>query len=266
MSEHTASDDHGHNHGHGAEPHSHQKTFIILAVVLGVITVAELGVLFDFIKEIFTTDMLNIGLVVMSMVKLAFVVGIYMHLKYDFEEVIEVEHRRTKTGRVYTLLFVAPMIVAMLAIIILQAMSGGHYKTFVGDLETIRECDDANTCPKILKEEELQEEYKKAQANKFKVGAEIYTANCSSCHRADGGGGVGPAMTDDCYKNGGSLESIVKAIDLGVNGTAMPAWRYEFRDDEKVRQVAYYIRSLQGKSVPNPKACEGEKYQASAAP
>ena len=37
-------------------------------------------------------------------------------------------------------------------------------------------------------------------------------------------------------------------------------------EEEKVRQVAYYIRSLQGKSVPNPKACEGEKYQASAAP
>jgi len=65
--------------------------------------------------------------------------------------------------------------------------------------------------------------------------------NCSGCH-AHGGGGMGPALMDDRWRYGGTMEQIVASIDQGrPNG--MPSWRGKLTP-QQMWQLAAYVRSL----------------------
>ena len=75
-------------------------------------------------------------------------------------------------------------------------------------------------------------------------GQQLYgSMNCVGCH-AHGGGGMGPALMDDQWRYGGSMEQIVATIRDGrPNG--MPSWRGKLTD-EQMWQVAAYVLSLSG--------------------
>ena len=65
--------------------------------------------------------------------------------------------------------------------------------------------------------------------------------NCAGCH-THGGGGMGPALSDDEWRYGGSMEQIVASIDQGrPNG--MPSWRGKLTE-QQMWQLASYVRSL----------------------
>jgi cytochrome c oxidase cbb3-type subunit III len=67
--------------------------------------------------------------------------------------------------------------------------------------------------------------------------------NCSGCH-ANGGGGMGPALMDDKWIYGSSIENIAATIREGrPNG--MPSFRGKI-PDLQVFQIAAYVRSLSG--------------------
>src|SRR5688572_30001122 len=38
-------------------------------------------------------------------------------------------------------------------------------------------------------------------------GKELYTINCTPCHKADGGGSIGPNLTDEYWIHGGDIKS-----------------------------------------------------------
>jgi cytochrome c oxidase cbb3-type subunit 3 len=68
--------------------------------------------------------------------------------------------------------------------------------------------------------------------------------NCSGCH-SKGGGGMGPALMDDKWIYGSSLEDIHATIRDGrPNG--MPAFGGRIPDDQ-IWELAVYVRSLSGK-------------------
>ena len=94
----------------------------------------------------------------------------------------------------------------------------------------------------------------------FSKGEAIWKSKCAACHKADAGGlpGLGPNMTDDCYKNGGRIVDFVKVITNGVSGTAMVAMSSQINEEE-ITQVALYVRSLRGKNVAGGRECEGDK-------
>lgn len=74
------------------------------------------------------------------------------------------------------------------------------------------------------------------------AGRQLYAAmNCVGCH-ANGGGGMGPALMDDAWIYGSSIEHIVATIREGrPNG--MPSFRGRI-PDEQIWQIAAYVRSL----------------------
>ena len=41
------------------------------------------------------------------------------------------------------------------------------------------------------------------------AGKEIFTTNCAACHRADGGGQIGPNLTDNQWILGGGIKELV---------------------------------------------------------
>jgi len=74
--------------------------------------------------------------------------------------------------------------------------------------------------------------------------------NCNGCHGA-GGGNIGPALMDDEWRYGGSMEQIHATImDGRPNG--MPSFRGKI-PDQQVWELAAYVRSLSG-NVPKAAA------------
>ena len=89
------------------------------------------------------------------------------------------------------------------------------------------------------------------------LGRQVFGTHCASCHRPDGGGLIGPNLTDDTWIHGGALTSIHRTISDCVMAKGMPAWGKILKKDQ-LEGVVVYVASLKGTNPPNPKAAEGE--------
>ena len=90
------------------------------------------------------------------------------------------------------------------------------------------------------------------------VGEAIYKTNCTSCHGADGGGIVGPNLTDDFWKHTSSVEGIARVIEEGAANGAMPAWKNRLTHPNQIVLTAAYVASLRKNPV-DGKAPEGKE-------
>jgi len=89
------------------------------------------------------------------------------------------------------------------------------------------------------------------------VGETVYNSNCISCHGADGGGLVGPNLTDDHWKNVRKVEDIATVIQEGAANGAMPAWKTRMSHPNQIVLVAAYVATLRGTNPAKPKEKEG---------
>lgn len=95
-------------------------------------------------------------------------------------------------------------------------------------------------------------------------GKEIFTNACAACHKPDGGGIVGPNLTDEYWINGGGIKNVFKVIaDGSPNNASMVAWAKTLGTSE-VQKVASYVLTLQGTKPAGGKAPEGEKWVETA--
>jgi len=91
-------------------------------------------------------------------------------------------------------------------------------------------------------------------------GKTIFTNTCAACHRADGGGQIGPNLTDDHWINGGGIKNVFTLISEGSkNNPTMVAWKSTLKPKE-IQSVASYVLSLQGTKPAGGKPAEGEKW------
>ena len=92
------------------------------------------------------------------------------------------------------------------------------------------------------------------------AGSKIFSVNCVACHRADGGGGIGPNLTDDHWIFDGDIAGVYTVIaEGGRTGKGMISWKQDLKPSE-IAQVASYILSLHGSNPPDPKEAEGELF------
>lgn len=256
--------DHGGNHGgghggeHGHAPavpglthfHSHKKHYIRVGVALTIITAVEIGVLFvPQIKALWVPLMW-----ILAVVKFVVVVGEFMHLRED--------------RSIYKILFISPMFLALFSFFVLGVLAVTHYGPF-GKGYALTAVDMQHgfvpatggaPAEDAWKEGKLQAAFAAATAGKFAKGEKLFATMCTSCHGKQGEGlaGLGPNMTDDCYKHGGKLANLYTTIKTGVTGTAMQPWGNGAMSSEEIREVAFYVRSLRGKNVAGL-PCEGDK-------
>lgn len=94
------------------------------------------------------------------------------------------------------------------------------------------------------------------KADMIAAMSSVFRANCAQCHTADGGGNIGPNLTDDYWKNVKTPADIIKVITNGVPGAAMQSWSNRFREPQIIL-LAAYVASLRGTTPANPKAPEG---------
>ena len=89
-------------------------------------------------------------------------------------------------------------------------------------------------------------------------GKAIYNLNCAACHMADGGGSIGPNLTDENWILGGGIKNVFTSISNGGrDGKGMVAWNKILKPID-IAKVSSYIISLQGTKPANPKQPEGE--------
>lgn len=99
-----------------------------------------------------------------------------------------------------------------------------------------------------------------AGSEKLSLGKQVYEAKCSACHSADGGGMIGPNLTDKFWIHGnGNLTSLVTVIRKGVLEKGMPAWETMISKDEVIAVTAY-VHSLQGTHPATPKPAQGQEF------
>ena len=92
----------------------------------------------------------------------------------------------------------------------------------------------------------------------LKAGQAIFETNCVACHKADGGGGIGPNLTDNYWISGGSIKDVFKTVsEGGRDGKGMIAWKTMLKPAE-MAQVSSYILQFQGTTPAEPKAPEGD--------
>lgn len=93
------------------------------------------------------------------------------------------------------------------------------------------------------------------------AGKEIYDRSCMACHAMDGGGGIGPNLTDEYWILGGGIKNIYHTISEGGRaGKGMVPWKDELKPTQ-IAQVASYVLSLQGTTPQDPKDPQGDKWE-----
>ncbi|GMQ26856.1 hypothetical protein Aoki45_35390 [Algoriphagus sp. oki45] len=100
-------------------------------------------------------------------------------------------------------------------------------------------------------------------AGALNAGKTIFQNNCAACHAADGGGGVGPNLTDEYWLHGGSIQEVFKVVKYGVVEKGMIPWQDQLSPEE-MQQVSSFILTLVGTTPANPKEPQGELFSPAA--
>lgn len=91
------------------------------------------------------------------------------------------------------------------------------------------------------------------------AGQRLYEANCVACHLKDGGGIVGPNLTDDYWIHKGSLNDIYNTIKVGYPDKGMQPWGNMFSPKE-MSFISSFIKSLKNTKPATAKEAQGELY------
>ncbi len=87
-------------------------------------------------------------------------------------------------------------------------------------------------------------------------GAGVFAGSCVACHGANGGGGIGPNLTDAAWLHGGAPDRVYRTVTEGVTAKGMPAWGPQLGAD-RVLAVTAYLMTLRNTNVPGGKAPQG---------
>ncbi len=92
------------------------------------------------------------------------------------------------------------------------------------------------------------------------AGKKIFIAVCAACHLNDGGGSVGPNLTDKYWIHGGGIKDIFKTLKYGWPEKGMKSWKDDY-SPVQLAQIAGYVKSLEGTKPAKGKEPQGELYQ-----
>jgi cytochrome c oxidase cbb3-type subunit 3 len=97
-------------------------------------------------------------------------------------------------------------------------------------------------------------------ASALASGKKTFENLCVACHAADGGGGIGPNLTDNYWLHGGSIQDIFKTVKYGVPEKGMISWQDQLNPVE-MHEVSSYIKTLVGTTPAVPKDPQGDLWE-----
>ncbi len=108
-----------------------------------------------------------------------------------------------------------------------------------------------------VREPDLRATAKSEERTEYvRLGRQLFTNNCSSCHGDNGVGGDSPTLNAREFLTSTSDDQIRLLVSAGVPGTEMPAWGIDLGGsltDQQIQQLVAYVRSWEphAPSVPN---------------
>ncbi|MEP6844422.1 MAG: cbb3-type cytochrome c oxidase N-terminal domain-containing protein [Panacibacter sp.] len=103
------------------------------------------------------------------------------------------------------------------------------------------------------------------ESSDIDAGKKVFTTMCAACHGADGGGTVGPNLTDNYWMHGGTIQDVFKTIKYGWPEKGMKSWKDDY-SPVQIAQIASYVKSLHGTKPATPKEPQGELFEETGAP
>jgi cytochrome c oxidase cbb3-type subunit III len=111
------------------------------------------------------------------------------------------------------------------------------------------------TAPDLMNKENVTLFTDAASLNEGKA---LFTTNCVACHKADGGGAIGPNLTDEYWVLGGGIKNVFNTImEGGRSGKGMISWKDQIKPTD-IQKIASYVLSLQGTNPKDAKPAEGD--------
>jgi cytochrome c oxidase cbb3-type subunit 3 len=107
-----------------------------------------------------------------------------------------------------------------------------------------------------LTDDKLVEMTKNSQL--VEQGRQVFTTTCAACHGPQGGGIIGPNLTDEFWLHGGKPTDVLRTVRDGFVEKGMPAWGPQL-GEAKVRAAVIYVLTLHNTNVPGGKPPQGEK-------
>ena len=125
-------------------------------------------------------------------------------------------------------------------------------------MEKVTEAQVASTAALSAADEEYDVAAMLADEEVLATGKVRFQETCVACHGENGGGSVGPNLTDDYWVHSrGGMPGILASIRQGFPDKGMPPWGGIIPAEEHAPLAAYVI-SLRGTNPPNAKAPEGQ--------
>ncbi|MEZ5145542.1 MAG: cbb3-type cytochrome c oxidase N-terminal domain-containing protein [Bacteroidales bacterium] len=90
-------------------------------------------------------------------------------------------------------------------------------------------------------------------------GKETWDKICQVCHLYDGGGLVGPNMTDNYWIHGNTVEDMFNTVTNGVIEKGMIPYKDQLSPTQRLEVISFIIEKLHGTTPANPKAPQGEE-------
>lgn len=129
----------------------------------------------------------------------------------------------------------------------------------------------------LIQRKEFDKEMATAKANAPKVetleialltdaaslanGKETWTKICSVCHLVDGGGLVGPNMTDNYWIHGNTIEDLFNVSTTGVIEKGMISYKDQLSVRQRLEVTSYILTQLVGTTPAVAKEPQGELYE-----
>lgn len=95
-----------------------------------------------------------------------------------------------------------------------------------------------------------------ADAARLEEGRTTFVNTCAPCHKPDGGGSIGPNLTDPYWIHGKRIDDMVGVVANGVLDKGMPAWSTVLKPGQ-IAAVIAYITTLEGTRPPDAKGPQG---------
>lgn len=92
-------------------------------------------------------------------------------------------------------------------------------------------------------------------------GKETWDKICAVCHLVDGGGLVGPNMTDNYWIHGNKLEDLWAVVEDGVLEKGMISYKDQLSQQKRLEVISFILVDLVGSTPANPKEPQGELYE-----
>jgi cytochrome c oxidase cbb3-type subunit III len=92
-------------------------------------------------------------------------------------------------------------------------------------------------------------------------GKQTFNNICAVCHLVDGGGLVGPNLTDNYWIHGNTIEDLFRITTEGVIEKGMIPYRDQLSPTQRLEVSSYILEELVGSTPAKAKDPQGELYE-----